>query len=492
MNKKILKTEILGEMKIASRRQEPFSPVLIVAPDDCSMAKTLGLPIGLVTFVDLDVEFKLQDVDYSNNYIPNHEVFCSAVGCLAVSAQGKAEMLEFSEKWRSKFGHALPESFVSETYDAPTREELVDWLIGCLASSNKELAKRNTGYLRELGILRRNHDETQTSFRKLEQFAFAHGLNRRELNASHAPVSHATPIVLEPGRKLVQRLPGSSIGLSDVAIYPVVDTQIEQGLLTCSLFSPDTSATVATWTIPAAKIKNGWLRLAFEQTLDNDPISLDLQLSWQGTNNLILASSISHPEPRFQTKIDGEVCSRLIAFKKWSGIAGARLVPTLGAHVHDSASGDVRVISRERLRIAAEAAEGTSNLDFDPVNDALVVHVVPEGVAFGRLEAAVLAGAKKISAILKTQSEKGPNIEYSIAVSPASQRAQFNRSLPKFEDSLCSEWFVVDPNESSEAVLILKEPLQEDSDIYLLTRLPKGDSNADFGWSSFSRIKIWT
>lgn len=467
-------------------------PVIVVPPEDYWALESFQLPVRVATFECSDSSTEPPHKEIANSAQLDHDMLPWVVGCIALSKAGEKQLEEFSIDWPSRFGIAFPSCWMpGERSKIEYRSEIVLWIFQNLSMAYLQQARRNTGYMRELSLLRRDYEELQTSFRKLEHFIYEHGLQRREPILTLAPVSGTKSVRMASGDNLRQRIAGSSVGFSDVAIFIITDPNLHCGLLMCSLFSPDTSETIAAWEVPAEKIESGWLRLAIDKALGTDPISLILNLTWQGDSSIELASSIAHPDEVYRPTLNGSELKHIIAIKTWSGIPNTRIPPLSESVLPALKKGDVKIISGEALEFAANSSLNATNIDYDKVNLALVVHVNANRISAAVLRNGALAGTRRVSSTLMTRNELGPKIEYAIAVAPTSRRPSSLNELPTFEDIAHSGWILANAMEYSQANLVLQDPLPEDCDIYLMTRLPPGKQEDAYGWSSFSEIKIW-
>ncbi|OJH43993.1 hypothetical protein IE00_14010 [Paracoccus sp. SM22M-07] len=253
--------------------------------------------------------------------------------------------------------------------------------------------------MRELGILCRQHEETQAGFRDLEAFLYRNVSQKRLLDVTLSPVAAQPPIVLNGGMQLVQRLPATSIGLSDVPICVANETASVDGVLHVSLSSPDSGQTLAIWEVPARKLSQGWLR--------SDAVTVLLRVAYQGTGSVRIASSFQHPGERFQPLLDDRRGPNVPALQIWRWIAGA----------------------------SAPLAAG------------------------GILSGDALPGARHIYADIRTFHGSANHIEYRIALAPPSDRPRQPGDLPSFEPHLVSEWGRMAPLEDGQVDLVLPNSL---------------------------------
>ncbi|MTH80298.1 hypothetical protein GL286_21650 [Paracoccus aestuariivivens] len=374
------------------------------------------------------------------------------------------------------------------------RTEVLEWLTVRRIETQQLTAKCSTRFMRELGLLRQQHEETQASFQKLEQFMYQHGPQQRELETTLSPIAGQLPISMRNGSRLVQRLPGTSVGLSDIALHVGNEAAPTHGVLSISLFSSTDNETIAIWEIPAARLTNGWVRVALDYALGTDNVSLFDSIEYHGKDIVRPSSSVQHPEQRFHPECDGSTIETLPALQIWRWIAGARaLIPAHAvlcrAVMQIGGKSRLRRVAPETLATTIDLGTLKNMLPLFQSDDALLVHGVPDHTACGILPAVALPGARQIFASAQTRHAEGPVVEYQLAIMPQDQRPHLPGSLPEFSSHLSSGWVRLSPQEKSQLHILPAEPLECPHDLYLMTRLPAGSAN-NFGWSTFSNIGI--
>lgn len=120
----------------------------------------------------------------------------------------------------------------------------------------------------------------------------------------------------------------------------------------------------------------------------------------------------------------------------------------------------------------------------------LQVHVVNAELAAGVLKSLCTAGLTEAVCRVKTCHEHGPQVEYGMAVLPRSMRSTASVTRFDFEIGHFSGWLRIDPMVEGQLRLKIPKGLEEDGDLYLITRLPQNASTADFGWSTFSDVTL--
>lgn len=460
---------------------------ILVATEDHAQANALSLPVPLIVVsgTSENVEFS----DAQGQVLPLDQVALRAIGCLHLSKDGKNHLAQLASLWESKLDTKAPAEIPLEMADTlESRTQVLEWLVIQLTKTQQQGAQRSTRLMRELGLLRRQHEEIQANFQNLEQFVYRRELQHRVLEMTLSPVSGQMPITLRDGSRLVQRLPGQSAGLSDIAIQLSNKTWPSAGVLNVSLFSPDTRETLAIWEVPASRLVPGWLRFALDRALGPDMITLNLYISYHGRDQVRLASTVQHPESRFLPEVDGQAVKTLPALKIWRWVAGARAPVPAQAVIQVGGKNRLRRIEPDMLATAINLDTLRDTVPLFDSGEALLVHVLPERTACGILQGLAMPGMRKILATLLTRHADAPPVEYQLTLLPQDQRPHQPGRLPVFDSTRSSGWIRLQPKEEGQAHILLSEPLDSPHDIYLMTRLPQGYSSNHCGWSTFSNI----
>ncbi|SIT87119.1 DUF6212 domain-containing protein [Pontibaca methylaminivorans] len=460
---------------------------ILVASEDFPEASALSLPVTLIV-----ASSSRNDISFSDDGglpLPIDQVMLRTIGQLPLSSSGKKRLSQLAELWRDRLDNDPPAEITLGDEILDIRTKVLEWLVARLTEHRQKSAQRSTCYMRELGLLRQQHEAIQASFQKLEQFVYRHGPQHRTLETTLSPVSGQLPITLRGDSQLIQRLPGTSAGLSDLAIHIGNETApAEGGMLNVSLLSPDTNETLAIWEVPAARLEHGWLRFSLDRALGPDTISLMLNVSYQGKGVLKLSSAVQHPEPRFHPEVDGQPVETLPALQLWRWIAGANAPVPAHAVIQIGGRNRLRRVERDTLATAIDLETLNSTMPLFQSSEALLVHVVPRRVACGILPGIALPGARQVFATLATRHAEAPTVEYQLALLPQDQRPHKSGRLPDFDAALASGWIRLAPEEEGQAHVLLPRPLDAPHDIYLMTRLPKGQRSNAYGWSTFSHI----
>ena len=443
-----------------------WKPLAIVADCDAQAASILSSVARIIVAQNSDGAV-FHDLDGSPvgpaQGLPG-DVICflaltqPALGCYASVAQ----------HWRSAFGlndgPALEDLTQVQDPQAEAHAAIARQLAAQLRQSHEGKAR----LLREIALLRRDHDSMQNSFASLE--AYFHGIVRSERSQTMtlAPDRGLPALSLRPGDEIEQRLPEDSTGLSDIGICLRAAPVSGSGQLRLSLELLEQGEAAAEWVIAAHDLSSGWLRLSMPRALGPDPQTAVLRLVWQGDSELRLEPSMLHPDPRFAPRFDAP----MLALRLWKFVPGAQAVlPVEGHPAQLSALPSEWNIGLSALRSAQNASPEPGAVEFSDLRTGLFVRPKGEALAAARLDGAGRPGMVHIFGGVKTEQESGPEVEYAYALAPANQRARVASQLPRFDRGRVSDWLRLPPNEWRELHLVLEKPLSEPHDLYLLSRV---------------------
>ncbi len=190
-------------------------------------------------------------------------------------------------------------------------------LVAALAHSQARVARQ----LRELAQLREMAERSLQSFQRLEAFVWQTSKGERTL------VQHLAQEGSFALTRAVQRLPGDSAGLTDVAVW----IGGARGVLTARLVLAESAEVVGLWQVTDPG--EGWLRLALPRALSVDAQTPMLHLDWTG-EPLTLGLSLPHPDPRFQCE-----GGAMLALKLWKFVPGVAAPMAPEAHGTEPGTG---------------------------------------------------------------------------------------------------------------------------------------------------------
>lgn len=479
----------LPEQPSASSPRAALSSALLVTSADIDDARRLALPVSLVevSLSENAVTFRTD----AGTELSLSQVMLIEIGSLALSRQGADSLARMDAFWKHQSGGPAPQALaVYEEELSKHRVLVLEWLVKQISTVRQAAAIRSTDQMRELGLLRRQHEETQAGFRDLEMFLYRNVSQKRILDTTLSPISGQLPLNLGRGDQLVQRLPGASIGLSDISIHIFNETSPVDGVLHASLSSLEEGETLAIWEVPANKLRHGWLRLSLERALGPDPVTLMLSVSYQGSGTVKLSNSIQHPEQRFWAQVNDRSMPNVPALQTWRWIAGASAPVAATAVLPVGGQNRLRRVLGEALTTARDLNDTNQMMQLQQNTSALLVHVLEDRLAGAILSGVALPGARHIYADVRTYHGDAPPVEYQIAVAPHSLYRPLEGEVPSFKAQYASDWVRLAPQEDGQVHLFLPEPLDQHYDVYMLTRLPNGLRNNHFGWSTFANLTL--
>lgn len=450
--------------------------------------------------------------------IPIQDVALTALALFTYSPAGRAEGAAFLEHLEDVRGAApgIRVIDLSDVAEGEVAARLKDALLTISIEAAAVGAARAVSLMRDTVQLRGLHQSTQAAFSKLERYVLRNGLAQRVQGAQLALAVGESGVNLTQGKQIEQRLPGSSVGLSDVAIAIARVPGESDGVLTVRLRTHEDDAEVAWWKFPAEDLQLGWLRLSLPVSLDDDARTVRLSLEWTGDAPLEIGRSGRHPDPRFQAHVEGDASEYALAIRLWTYVpscqapivsdgrypgesrrpmgtspASTMLPEPLRAGSDLSSAGQASwELSSDIFGRAENLNPGNRNFKYLVEQAALQVHALPKGVAAGLLRDTVPAGVRSLRAKVTTLAPEGPPIDYAIAVGPAPKRSILGTRPIPHPDAITSDWHRFEATEKGEVALFLAEPLSEAGSLYLMARLSRDDGNAAWAWSTFSTIQM--
>ena len=357
------------------------------------------------------------------------------------------------------------------------------------------MALRNVAMRRELSVIRRSHETTQLAFERLEKFVWDAYASPRWPVLTLSPAVGLPPLLLSTNNILTQRIPNDTSGLSDLAIFVSKIDSIKQGILTLQLEALESGDIISKWQVNSSKLTNAeWARFSLLRTLSLDKQTVLIRLTWSGDVPIEVASSLNHPDPRFNSHIDDFDTKVVIALKCWKHIEGVLTpLPSDGLVPVDQYnidfSGEKRLlVDLEKLAEVININPINSEVSFDPHRTGVLVHPPKVGISIGRIDNCFTCQVTQVSAVIETVNEKGPTIEYCIALGHRSLRELNILDDSHFPDNAKSSWVSLQPNHRSQVSMYLADIDQNLFDLYLMTRLPVGCMDNSYGWSIFKEI----
>jgi hypothetical protein len=424
-----------------------------------------------------------------------HEVALRCLGAVAASRAGFEATRRYLAEIVETSGMAAPPICDLTNVKADAREAaLLRFVVERLGAISERNLRRVADLSRSLVALRQVHEQMQCSFAKLEKFVLDNNLAQRTQCLALLPGRDMPPLILAEGQVLTQRLPVSSVGLSDVTIFIDEMDSPADAKLSVALLTREDNALRAHWSLTGPQLAKGPLRLAMRTALQTLPLTPYLEVTWLGLGQIQLSSSIYHPDPRHQPDIDGAKLPQVLAMQCWSYLPGLEAPLPVGAHLPiagEARPPRLRVINADVLATVEDLTPESKHSCYLADQKAVLVHPMPQGTSIMRVASCIPAGTTTVVARICTIAEQASVIEYAFAIAPSGR----NLTTPPFDPTSASAtrtpWVALRPKEVGELHLPLAEALESDNDLFLMTRLATQPGDASWGWATFDRIRIF-
>jgi Family of unknown function (DUF6212) len=429
----------------------------------------------------------------------NHPpTFCLAL--LAVSPAGKRDLDGLREAWSIGAEGFLPSATCVDVTDVPDAAATVHRsLFEAIADAYGSSAARLLALRRQYAAFRIVHDQLQNAFDTVENFLSRSQLPPTWLAFACEPTETTVgPQTPDGPFRLTQLLPVPSQGLAAIELHSVAAAADASGSLAVAITTCEDARTLGEWAIPYAAVPNGWMFLDLPE-IDIAPrqsVSLTAVWNTQSGKPPLLSLTSRQPVPEAQVSlVGGEESRRSLAVRLHIGLPGSRRV----AHPYHIGVRHQPHISGLGHRLAPSALRGYAELDPVPgreplvtlLDDAAAIEVRPVNgsVTIAKLPGALPAGARRLTATIKTEDPDGPLVEYALlALGPrGGYRQVLKRGRLNGEHGGFSGWLAVHPDFMTQIHLTLSEPADNPLDLYLATRLAKGQAaiGAQARWLEF-------
>jgi len=452
----------------------------------------LPLPLGV-----MDVRGDSVTATVNGERLPEHGLYPGLLLGIGVTQRGLQRLRETAEKVSKRFACRAP--LVADlTAEEPARRQaaILASIVEAQTQALRSQAERNVQLTRALATVRQAHEQTQASFAQLERYVFSNDLARRNQCLGLRPAAGPRTVLLGAGVRLTQRLPVSSAGLSDIAIFVDHVAFPDSGELQVDLTTIEDNALVGRWSVPARGLTRDAIRLSLPISLSADDMTPELTITWNGNGDIGIATALFHPDPRFQFHLGDMPQGKVIACLAWNYIPGCEAAIPTGAILPSSrkpAWPQKRMLDADLLGGAVNLVHGapeSEHFKVLPEIDGIQVHPPGKGMSAALLPGALPAGTTQVRARIMTRAKAGPDIEYAMALAPSARRATSVDNLPSFRPWAFAGWSCLHAFERSDLFLTVEMPLAEPHDLYLMTRLPMGQHDASWGWATFSHISV--
>jgi hypothetical protein len=425
-------------------------------------------------------------------YAPN-----ACLALVALSDAGDRELEQLEGWWR----HVAPDGRPS----CGNRIQIRDWsrdqgrffagLCERLVDQQAADARRIVQVQKELYALRAMHEESQTTFSYLSDYIAQVHLPEEQLVYAVQP-SHIA--IYPQGRErfqIEQILPVPSLGLAAVEIH-IHTAGAGDARLQVALSTIEDAKTLGSWSLKAAHLKPGWVRLDLPHAVIGPRRSVMLSVRWEG--GVKSAPSLSLTDQRLVRECwlkvnEAAVVQRTLALRVWSGLPGLRRTSSARQKSDPAVAGPGLHLERRQipaaLRRAAHLVRPVEKVvDYDlltQINDQGVfqLHPIEDHVAVAHIPGGCPADARQVFATVKTNHPDAQPIEYAMMVlPPGAPFEEFPNSGSDAKTGNFSGWTMVPPNTESGVTVFLDRTFPVAAELYVATRVPAGKSNA-FAWA---------
>ena len=429
----------------------------------------------------------------------NHPpTFCLAL--LAVSPAGKRDLDALRETWSVGAEGFLPGATCVDLADGPDAPASVHRsLFEAIADAYGSSAARLLVLRRQYTAFRIVHDQLQNAFDTVENF-----LGRSQLPPIWlAFACEPSDMTFGPGAPdepfhLSQLLPIPSQGLAAVELHAVAAAADASGALSVAITTCEDARVLGEWSIPYAAVPDGWIFLDLPEIDIAPRQSVSLTAVWNTESGKPPLLSLTSLQPVPEARVSlarGEASQRSLALRLHIGLPGSRRV----AHPYHVGVRHQPHVSRLGRRLAPSALRGCAELDRVPgreplvtvIEDSAAIEVRPENgsMTVAKLPGALPAGARRLTATVKTEDADGPLVEYALlALGPrGGYRQVLTRGRLSGGHGGFSGWLAVHPDFATQIHLARPEPADNPLDLYLATRLAKGQAGicAQARWLEF-------
>jgi hypothetical protein len=432
--------------------------------------------------------------------VPVHHppTFCLAL--LALSPAGKSELEALRDLWCGGTEGFLPDvSFIDVTAgpDAATAS-VYRRLFDAVTALYGPSAARLLALQKQYAAFRIVHDQLQNAFETAESFLSRVQLPPTWLAFACEP-SDATVGPQSAGRELraTQLLPLPSQGLAALELHAVPDASGAKGSLTVVVVTCEDDRVLGEWAIPYDAVPDGWMFLDLPEIDIAPRQSVMLHIGWNTQAGAPPKLSLTNmqPVPESRLRIAGDKDSeRSLALRLHIGLPGSRRV----AHPYQIAVKHQPHVNRLGRRLAPSLLRRLAELDAAPDRDPLVkllgdaaveLRPVNGSMTVAKLPEGLPAGARRLTATIKTEDPAGPIVEYALlalerhgAYKKALAKGRLNGGPGGF-----SGWLPVHAEFATQIHLTLAEPADKPLDLYLATRLAEGQAaqSAQARWFEF-------
>jgi hypothetical protein len=413
--------------------------------------------------------------------------FCLAL--IAASSAGKHQLEALRHAWSLGAEGFVPEvTFIHSTGGRDAASAAVHRaLFEAIAQTHGASAARLLVLQRQYAAFRAVHDQLQNAFDTVESFLARTQLAPTWVAFACEPSETAVgpPNPGDPFQ-ITQLLPLPSQGLAAVELHATPADIAAEGSLRVNLETCEDSRTLGEWAIPYQSVPDGWIFLDLPEIDIAPRQSVLLTAIWDAQSGISPKLSLTAlqpvPESRIQIAGNGHG-ERSLALRLHIGLPGSRRV------VHPFHVGVMTQphIGRLGRRLPQSVLRRIAEVDPLPGGEPLVrlfedasgieLRSVNGTPTVAKLPGALPAGARRLTATIKTEDPDGPLVEYALLAldSQGGYKHVLEKGRATGDGGGFSGWLPIHPAFATQLHLDLPEPSTEPLDLYLAARVAAGE-----------------
>lgn len=359
--------------------------------------------------------------------------------------------------------------------------------------------------LRELALLRKQHDLMQRDFAALEAAAVATQARAVEVSFQNDVIDepHEAPLLATRSDVVTQTLPTASVGTAAVSLYFTLPTlaTARAGELKLELWALEHKQRVGLWSVPQALVKNGWNTFKLGRALSGYNSTLKLTVSSDMPASApIIGLGAHQPLARYRVhgSDGGPASQRSLALQIWKGIPGADLpVPEAwseaGAQATTAYQADIGLGAMELISTTTASTMQFKVASLLDGGSTLFLHPPRTGLTVARLASAASAASERISATIKLDHEKARPTDFALVTAPAGtmELGDIEQGIESGDALEWSGWATLQPQQA-QSLHLFREPGERGAllDVFLVTKVQSPGANS-FAWAKFRELHYY-
>jgi hypothetical protein len=341
--------------------------------------------------------------------------------------------------------------------------------------------------------LRREYEDLQSSFFRLEHFAYSLGGPQLQLGEQHNPATETVHLKQHDGVFLTQALTTSIKGLVAVEVYIHGVTAANScGVLELAL-TDKMGTTQASTYLRISNLTLGWNKFMFGKPVDCSDREgmITLRLTDTAPDSFVtlgVGRPTAVPELRLVAP-EGTPPDAPLAFKSWRGIPGTRVPAT-----DPSRCGSTVEFSRpSTLPFPCVLHCSDTKISFTPVQfwakeNAVLAHPPARGITIGAIENVAVTDLRRIRAVIHNGHREAPLISFGLKALPNGASLADRIDIQSGAAS-SFRWTTLPPDCWGEVNFECDTPISGNIDIILAALVADGSSN-QMAWALFRGFEL--